>query len=130
MGLWIIEKCTTSERSREWSTRYSSRNDTAVATLLSLGYIVGLPTRKFGTTDVDSNYLVKAASVGLQIVMIATTQGWYWKWMARNTLGNDSGIAALLGMRNVEHLSTWQSRTTNLEGYYLTEATSVGLWII
>ena len=130
MGMWIIGKGTTPERSREWSTRYNSRHDTEVATLLSLRYIIGLPTRQFGTTDVDSNYLIEATSVGLQIVVIAAAQGWCRGWVARNTLGNDSGIAALLGMGNVEHLSTWQSGTTNLEGYYLAEATSMSLWVV
>ena len=127
---WIIGKGTTSERSRKWGTGYSSGDDAEVATLLGLRDIVGLPTRQSGTRDVDGNYLIRATSVGLRIVVIATTQGWCRGWMAWNTLGNNSTTAALLGMRNVKDLSTWQSGTTNLEGNYLAKATSMGLGII
>lgn len=128
--LWIVGKGATSERSGEWSARYSSGNDTKVATLLRLRNVVGMPTRQSCTRNVDGNYMIEATSVGLWIVVIGTTQSWCRGWVAWNTFGNNSATAALLGMRNVQHLSTWQSGTTKLEGYYLTEATSVSLWII
>ena len=52
------------------------------------------------------------------------------KWSARNGTGKDLIVATLLGMRNVEGLSTRQFGTRRLEGYNLIEAASVGLWIV
>lgn len=130
MCLWIIGIGTTSERSGEWSARYSSGNGTEVATLLRLRNVVGLSTTQSSARNVDGNYMIEATSVGLWIVVIATTQSWCRGWVAWNTFGSNSTTAALLGMRNVDRLSTWQTGTTKLEGYYLTKATSVSLWII
>ncbi|KAL9980464.1 hypothetical protein ACROYT_G009063 [Oculina patagonica] len=130
----IDDSIATGQRVSGRVTRHSFRDDSGVAALLSMGNVIGqlwrLCTWQSGATDMDRHYLTKAATVGLWIIRKPTTLELCWKWSARYSSGNDTIAAALLGLRNVEGSSTTQFGTRNLDGYYLTIATSVGLWII
>jgi len=130
MGPWIIREGTASERSRKWSAGYTSWNGTRMAALLGLRDIVGSSTGQFGTWHLDGNYLTKATSVCLTIVGKATTLGWCWRWIAWNTLGNDSPVAALVSVRNIDDVFTTPTRAGNFDWKYLTTTTFLALWII
>lgn len=120
----------TSQRVGIRLTRHHLGNDSRVAALLSVRYVIGLATREFGTTDMDGYYLTKATTVGLTIIRIATTSEICREWSARHRFRNDLRVAALLRLRNVIGLSTRQSGTGNLDGHYVAKAASMGLWII
>lgn len=115
------------ERRRKLRARYGSGNDARMAALLGLWDIVGLPTRQFGTRHLDRHYLTKATSVGLQIEGKATTLGWCWRWIAWNTLWNDSTITALVTVRNVHDVFATQTSAGNFDRKYLTTATFLAL---
>ena len=119
MGPWIIREGTASERSRKWSAGYSSRNDPRMAALLGFRDIVGSSTRQFGTWHLDGHYLTKATSVCLTIVEKATTLGWCWRWIAWNTLGNYTAVAALLVVRNIMDVCAAQPGTLDSHWNYL-----------
>jgi len=53
----------------------------------------------------EGDYLVEATFLRLWIVLNATTLERRWKGSAWDASGQDSILAALLGMRNVESLS-------------------------
>ena len=130
MGLWIIREGTATERSRKWSARYSSGNDTRMTTLLGLWNIRGWSTRPSCTENLNRHYLAKAASVSLWVIRKGTTLERRREWSARYASWKDAIVATLLGMRKVEGLSTRQSGTGRLKGNNLIEAASVGLWIV
>ena len=130
VGLWIVREPTALELRWKWSARYSSGNDTVAAALLVLRNVVSLSTRQSCTRNLDGYNLTIATSVGLRIVVKATTSKRRREWIARYRFGKDLIIATLLGMRNVEGLSTRQSDTKCSKGYNLVEAAFMGLGII
>jgi len=126
----IDDGIATSQRVGIRLTRHHFGNDSRVAALLSVRYVIGLSTREFGTMDLDGYYLTHATTVGPWIIRKATTSELCREWSARYRFRNDSRVAALLCLRNVIGLSTRQSGTENLDGHYVAKAAPMGLWII
>jgi len=126
----IDDGIATSQRVGIRLTRHHFGNDSRVAALLSVRYVIGLTTRESGTKDLDGYFLTKATTVGLWIIRKCTALERRRKWSARYASWKDSIVATLLGLRKVESVSTRQSGASRLKGYNLIDAASVGLWIV
>ena len=98
-----------------------------MAALLSVRNIEDMSTGKPRTGNIDGYYLVEAALLVLRTDRKTTTLDVRRVWKTRNTFGNNSTLAALLGVRNVEGQSTRKPGAREMDWNYLTDATSVGL---
>lgn len=66
--------------------------------LLSVSYVKGKSTRQPGAMAFNGNNLTEAAFMNLRIVGDSTTLDRYREWSAWDALGDNSAVAALLGM--------------------------------